>query len=603
MPNASAKQSNSFARINNRMPHHILWRAAFICFVVCGAAFLTATAQNQSPSPEQKPAADEVLRINTELVQTDVTVFDKKGRLVDQLTSDQFELIVDGKPQPISFFERVTFDSRSGNVTAGKAPGGTQSASAARGRTVLFFVDDLHLAPDSLARTRSAMLDFVNNGMAPHDQVAITSSSGQVGFLQQFTDNKSVLQLAVARLSYRGSTNSDTDSPPMSEYMALKIQQGDESAISYYAQELLKQNCFRINGEFQCMVSPQSARTQVLIRARRISTLSSPETRNTLLTLEGLMRTAAQLPGRKLLFLISDGFYLNDRQTGSIDRIKRIADAAGRAGVVIYTLDARGLIAALPDATTSGLPDAEGLTASARVGEIAASQDGLNALARDTGGLPFRNTNRPMGEWVNQVLVENSTYYVIAWRPEGEEQKRRRLKKLQVNIKGRADLTVRIRQGYFRTTPLPMLTVKGKTEKDVTARENDMRVVVDTVIPQREIKADLSLNLVQMPGIGNRVIATVEIDRTALAFDVFDGRPSADVDIGGIFYDDKGKPKSSFVGRLRIFATEGSGAGGPAVYRFQAWLPAGLYQVRVGLRDTRSGKTGSVMQWIKVPAL
>jgi VWFA-related protein len=586
------------------MTQHILRRAAFICFIVCGGAFLTATAQNQSPGPEQKPAADEVLRINTELVQTDVTVFDKKGRLVNQLTADQFQLAIDGKPQPISFFERVTFDSNAPNAGAPGAAAGTQSRPAVRGRSVLFFVDDLHLAPDSLARTRTAMLDFVNHGMAPHDQVAITSTSGQVGFLQQFTDNKSVLQLAVARLSYRGSTNSDTDSPPMSEYMALKIQQGDESAISYYVQELLKQNCFRVNGEFQCTISPQSARVQVLVRARRISTLSSPEIRNTLVTLEGLMRTAAQLPGRKLLFLISDGFYLNDRQTGSMDRIKKIADAAGRAGVVIYTLDARGLIAALPDATTSGLPDAEGLTTSARAGEIAASQDGLNALARDTGGLPFRNTNRPMGEWVNQVLAENSTYYVIAWRPESEEQKRRRFNKLQVSIKDRPDLTVRIRQGYFRTTPLPMLSVKGKADKDATPRENDMRVVVDTVVPQREIKADLTLSLVQKPGIGNRVLATVEIDRSALAFDMFDGRLSADVDIGGIFYDDKGKPKSSFVGRLRILASEGaSAAGGPAVYRFQSWLPAGLYQVRVGLRDVRSGKTGNAAQWITIPRL
>ena len=92
----------------------------------------------------------------------------------------------------------------------------------------------------------------------------------------------------------------------------------------------------------------------------------------------------------------------------------------------------------------------------------------------------------------------------------------------------------------------------------------------------------------------------VEIDRRGLAFDLFDGKPAADVDIGGIFYDDNGKPKSSFVGRLRIAAPDSSGANAPALYRFQAWLPAGLYQVRVGLRDTRTGKMGSAEQWIKV---
>ena len=55
----------------------------------------------------QKPATDDVLRVNTELVQTAVTVIDKQGRFVDGLSRDQFELTVDGKPRPINFFERV----------------------------------------------------------------------------------------------------------------------------------------------------------------------------------------------------------------------------------------------------------------------------------------------------------------------------------------------------------------------------------------------------------------------------------------------------------------------------------------------------------------
>lgn len=48
-----------------------------------------------------------MIRVNTELVQTDVMVFDKKGHFVDGLQRGQFELSVDGKPQPISFFEQV----------------------------------------------------------------------------------------------------------------------------------------------------------------------------------------------------------------------------------------------------------------------------------------------------------------------------------------------------------------------------------------------------------------------------------------------------------------------------------------------------------------
>ena len=99
-------------------------------------------------------------------------------------------------------------------------------------------------------------------------------------------------------------------------------------------------------------------------------------------------------------------------------------------------------------------------------------------------------------------------------------------------------------------------------------------------------------------------MATLEISREALTFDLFDGKQAAEVDIGGIFYDDKGKPKNSFVGRLLIYNPANlSEQNRPAVYRFQAWLPAGLYQVRVGLRDVRSGKVGTAMQWIKIRAL
>lgn len=583
----------------------MIYRAAFALLVVSAALLFPVTGLNQSAPANSQEPQDEVVRVSTELVQTDVTVVDKKGRFVDNLAADQFELIIDGKAQPISFFERVTSPPRRGAApdSAASSAGSSSTTAVPRRRTVLFFVDDLHLAPDSLVRARKALTDFINKGMSETDQVAVTSSSGQIGFLQQFTDNKVVLQAAVARLSYRAESKVDTDKPPMSEYMALKIQQGDERAISYYVAEMMKQNCFTVNGEQVCMVNPQSARTLVLLRARGISTMSAPSTANTLEMLAGLMRTVAQLPGRKMLFLMSDGFYLNDRQTGSMERIKKITEAAGRAGVVIYTLDARGLITEALDATNNVPMDVEGLTLGATIGEVAASQDGLNALARDTGGLALRNTNRPMAEWLTDVLDDISNYYLLAWRPDSDEHKRGKFKDIKVVVKGRPDLTVRLRRGYFRTTALPMLNVKKKVEKETTARDDDMRVVIDNPVEQRELRTNLSLSLVQLPGIGSKVLATLKIDRNALAFDLLGGNESADVDIGGIFYDDKGKPKNSFVGRLRVLATNGSETSEPAVYRFQAWLPAGLYQVRVGLRDTRSGKTGSAVQWIKVPPM
>lgn len=575
------------------------------------AIFLASFVAHSQTKPGQQPERiDDVVRVNTELVQTDVMVFDKKGRFVDGLKSDQFALKIDGKPQPISFFERVTSSKQPERQTAARntsnAPAqGPATIATIRGRTVIFFVDDLHLAPDSLARTRKALLEFIDRGMATNDQIAITSSSGQIGFLQQFTEDKIALRSAVARLNYRANTKMDMDSPPMSEYIALKIREGDEQAITYYVQELQKQNCYKAGNSVICSMSPQAMRLAVRERAQEVVTTSAPDTDNTLIMLEGLMRTAGQLPGRKLVFMISDGFYLNDRKSGSRDRIKKITDAAGKAGVVIYTLDGRGIISESLDVTNNRPIDSEGLTVSSSIGEITASQDGLNALAGDTGGRAFRNTNTPISEFVDKVLDETANYYLLAWRPDNEEQKRGKFNHIQASIVGRPELTVRLRKTYFKTAPLPILSLKRKTAKDPEqAREDDMRLVIDAPVSQRQIPTTVDLNLSQMPGVGTQVTASIQISREALTFGLNDGKQSADLDIGGIFYDDKGKPLSSFVGRLKVFPVPENAPAerrAQAVYAFHAWLPSGLYQVRIGVRDIKSGRIGSAMQWIDVP--
>jgi VWFA-related protein len=575
--------------------------------VLAGLVLLIQTAAAQT-KPEKTNVQDDVVRVNTELVQTDVMVFDKKGRFVDGLKPEQFQLKIDNKPQPIAFFERVATGSLREAQASSDANAATDSATppvtSARGRVLIFFVDDLHLAPDSLVRTRKALNEFINHGMSDTDQVAITSSSGQIGFLQQFTYDKVALRSAVARLNYRTNTKIDMDNPPMSEFIALKIREGDEQTITYFTQQVLIQNCSR---SFGCTVSPQSARQLVKERAQQIVTMAAPDTDNTLRLLEGLMRSAGQLPGRKLVFLVSDGFYLNDVKSGSLDKIKRITDAAGRAGVIIYTLDARGIISESLDVTNNRPIDSKGMTVSSSIGEISASQDGLNALAGDTGGRAFRNTNAPMSEWVDKVLDETSNYYLLAWRPDSEEQKRGKFNHIEASIIGRPDLTVRLRGTYFKTAPLPILTTKKKPDKDPTkAREDDMRLVIDAPVSQRQIPTEIALSLGQMPGVGTRVTATIAISREALAFDLNDGKQVADLDIGGIFYDDKGKPVGSFVGRLKIFPVPENSSRArraQAVYSFHVWLPAGLYQVRVGVRDMKSGRIGSAMEWITVPKM
>jgi len=573
--------------------------------VICALVVASTQAQTKpAPSPEQ----DDVIRVNTELVQTDVMVFDKKGQFVDGLKAEQFALKVDNKPQTISFLDRVTSGKvadPSPSAGTGSNPASPTTTTAIRGRTVIFFIDDLHLAPDSLSRTRTALLEFVEHGMNENDLVAITSSSGQIGFLQQLSNDRIALRSAVARLNYKSNTKLDMDQPPMSEYIALKIREGDEAALNYYVTEMQKQSCYSAGGQVVCPATPQAMRLLVRERAQERVTSTAPAIDTTLITLENLMRLAGQLPGRKIVFMISDGFYLNDRKSGSIDRIRRITNAAGRSGVVINTLDARGIIGELLSANNPRPMDEGGWMAGTNIGEITRSQDGLNALAGDTGGRAFRNTNRPMAEFVGEILDQTANYYLLAWRPDSEEQKRGKFNHIEASIVGRPDLTVRLRGTYFKTAPLPILSLKKKSDKDPEkTREDDMRIVIDAPVSQHQIPTSLDLTLSQMPGVGTQVRATIQISREGLTFDLSDGKQSADLDIGGIFYDDKGKPLNSFVGRLRVFPVPVDASAdrrSQAVYAFHAWLPAGLYQVRVGVRDIKSGHIGSAMQWIEIP--
>src|SRR5215207_6137766 len=121
---------------------------------------LHASAQTQPPRRPAPQQEDEVVRITTELVQTDVAVFDKRGRFVDDLRPEDFELQVDGRPQAITFFERVRAGSRSEEAQLSavrrRAPGpgmtaGPNLAAGAEpaGRIIFFFVDDLHLTSAS----------------------------------------------------------------------------------------------------------------------------------------------------------------------------------------------------------------------------------------------------------------------------------------------------------------------------------------------------------------------------------------------------------------------------------------------------------------------
>src|SRR3989442_9294841 len=156
-------------------------------------------------------------------------VFDKQGKFYDGLKQEQFEVRVDKKQRPILFFERIRAGSANEEAQLAAARGGASGLSPAkkdavapldRGRAVFFYLDDLHLSAGSMAHTQKMLLRFIEREMGQNDEAAVTSASGQIGFLQQLTDNKAVLRQAVDRLRARPYSIRDGERPPMTEYQA-----------------------------------------------------------------------------------------------------------------------------------------------------------------------------------------------------------------------------------------------------------------------------------------------------------------------------------------------------------------------------------------------
>src|SRR5258706_5788350 len=115
----------------------------------------------------------------------------------------------------------------------------------------------------------------------------------------------------------------------------------------------------------------------------------------TLNSLKALVKNSAGLPGRKIIFMISDGFFLDNRNSDSHQRLREVTAAAAAAGVIIYSIDARGLAIGLPDASTEGPFDTSRRLSRATGGDVSASQDVLSALAAHTGRSPLPYANKP----------------------------------------------------------------------------------------------------------------------------------------------------------------------------------------------------------------
>jgi VWFA-related protein len=309
----------------------------------------------------------------------------------------------------VSFFEAVkagTFDEEAQLAAArgrARADRAGLSLPLDRGRIFILFLDDLHVAPGDLQRTRDALLRFVEEEMGQNDEAAVVSASGQVGFLQQLTDNKVVLRAAAARINPRPLNVRDGQTPVMTESHAVSIERRDPSVISFFVDALMRENP---------AMRREMAESMVEQRARNMLTYSRSVSVNTLASLQATIRAAGPVPGRKILFFISDGFVADDRGGELRDWMRRVTDAAARSGVVIYSLDAEGLRTNMADASDDRGFDPSGRLVQADMSEGSLMQSPLFTLAADTGGRSSTRTRSATPSRARSRRLRSTTFWL-----------------------------------------------------------------------------------------------------------------------------------------------------------------------------------------------
>jgi VWFA-related protein len=566
----------------------------------CQVLGLQISAQTQTPPK----SSDEVVRVNTDLIQTDVMVFDRQGNFVDGLKRDQFVLKVDGKVRDLQFFDRISAGSRNEDAQLAAARGAATGLSANgirpipldRGRTVFFFIDDFHLSLHSVSSTRRMLSRYVDREMGQNDEVAIVSAAGQIGFLQQLSGDKAMLHAAIERLKSRPYDVRDIENPRMSEYQAMLILRNDDDVLNFYVDALVREDRQLPRGNAADMVRARA--TQIVSQAGSITT-------QTLLAIRNVIDRSKALAGRKVLFMISDGFYLDSRNSDTYDRLRRATSAAAASGMVIYSIDARGLGDEETSVTGDVAVDVTGRLQRASAGERGASEDGLNALAADTGGRAFYNNNS-VADSVTKALKESSVYYLLAWRPETDEQRNQKFRRIEVSVNGRSDLVVRTRSGFgaTETAEVPASRKDKQPAKD-SKPVDQLRLALLSAFPKSSLPVSLSVNFINLPQRGSVLATSFKIRTNQMVFEQAAGGPSASIDLTGVVLDENGRSVDSFSERITMKPRPGTTASPPEGILFNHFsqVVPGLYQVRVAAKDNQQQQVGSVWRWIVIPDL
>jgi VWFA-related protein len=383
----------------------------------------------------------------------DVVVRDHRGgRPVTDLTSDDFAVFEDGVPQKIDSFSRVT---RGGGIGVGirwKTPAPTRIGSASgtepgevsaadratdEGATALVFD---HLSEDALHLAQRATLNYVPMNGDSDIRVAVFATEPHVSLLQSFTTDRAAIRKAVARLLPAGTAASDQKAERRQDVVDRRRE------LLAQTQALAAAAVTGAGGAALAQAGPAMGQTEAEVQLLELerSMIESFDSLDrdhrgydTTMSLVSVIRSMAEMPGRKSVVFFSEGLPVSPALSARLDDL--IA-AANRANITVYAVDAHGL------RTRSSLTDTRremqefvderllqtgsGSTATnqpltmgfERVEDMVRldSRTGLARLADDTGGFLVEESN-DLRSAFRRIDEDNQFHYLLTYSPKNTE--------------------------------------------------------------------------------------------------------------------------------------------------------------------------------------
>jgi VWFA-related protein len=527
---------------------------------------------SQELAPNQTPA----IRASSDLVRIDVEVTDKSGKPVKSLTPEQFTITENGKQQKISIFtfqdiekmETAKSDDTKPIAVAIDSPNDPAATEAISDqvrdrRMLVLFFDLTSMQTDDIARAHDAALKFVQKQMTSADLVSIVVYAARLTVWADFTNDRAKLEKAVARLT-----------PDVASQLA---------DLSYAAAQ---------NGEYDVQQYTGAAYTADETEFNAFNTDQK------LLAVQGLVNVLAAIPGRKAVIEFTGGI----TQTGEENRteLRAATDAANRANVSIYSIDARGLFAEAPggDATTNAANGTSIFTGASVFHQTEARQDSRDTLATlssDTGGRAFFDLG-DLSEAFPKIQQEYSGYYLLGYYLGGNVKRDGSWRSIRVKVNA-PGVHVHYRNGYYAPRDFQHLQKEDRQQQLVEAMGSENPVV--------ELPIAVETSMFRLSDGQTYVPIAAKISSTALDWAEKHGRKEAAFDFAAqVRAYPNGRSVAELQDTIQVHLD-------PArfqqinqsslVYQGGVVLSPGKYHLKFLARENESGRMGTFEQGLLVP--